>query len=82
MMEIGHCKEEEGEETFFSAEEEEVEEEDKVKEKMEEEEVEEGFHGFEYRRSLFGHASMKKKLKREVREQNKIWIWKTLRRGI
>ena len=50
-MEIGHCKGEEGEETFFSA---------------EEEEVEEGFHGFEYRRSLFGHASMKKKLKREV----------------
>ena len=66
MMEIGHCKEEEGEETFFSAEEEEVEEEDKVKEKMEEEEVEEGFHGFEYRRSLFGLASRKKKLKREV----------------
>ena len=66
MMEIGHCKEEEGEETFFSAEEEEVEEEDKVKEKTEEEEVEEGFHGFEYRRSLFGLASRKKKLKREV----------------
>ena len=65
-MEIGHCKGEEGEETFFSAEEEEVEEEDKVKEKMEEEEVEEGFHGFEYRRSLFGLASRKKKLKREV----------------
>ena len=56
MMEIGYCKEEEGEETFFSA---------------EEEEVEEGFHGFEYRRSLFGLASRKKKLKREVERTEK-----------